>query len=195
MQQPQQQQGQTNIVRSNGGLWYNDKMQSQNSPNMRGAVDITPELLQELCNRYQTLQPGEILQLDLGAWHKVAENTGQQYISLSAKAWVKKPQGAAQGPGYAQPPQQPGYQQPQQGAGQYQQQPPQQQPPPQAQTIPMPAPGYAAGGPSIAPQPGPGYAPEQAAPQGPGPVPQNQGATQGPGPAQQFQDFDDDIPF
>jgi hypothetical protein len=173
------QQNQNAPVRSNGSLFHNDQMQGPSSPNMRGSIEVTPELLQALVNDYQTLAQGDMLVVDLNAWHKQSQS-GVQYISLSAKSYVKRPRGA--GGGYQQPQQQPqqgGY--PQQGQQNLQQ--PYQQPQPNLQQPmqqPMQQPPQT--------QPG-GYPPQQQAPYQSPPVPPQQQQT----PPTDFPD--DDIPF
>lgn len=169
-------------ITANGGLFNNQNMKNQKSPQLTGNIAMTPELLTDLVQKAQEAQQtGGELVLDVAGWWRANKQTGEQFISLSAHAYVKKPK--QQGYMQNQPPQQYGQQQPPPYAGGQQPNYPPAGYPPQNQP--------------------PQYGPQGYPPQGHRPVAEPpaghpasagyQGEPSAPAGQQDF--YDDDIPF
>lgn len=135
----------TQYPKSEGGLWLNQQKANEKHPDYRGGVDITREQMQILMDMGRAgIQP----RLQLAAWSRVAQGSGQPYIYISGEAYFKQetaqPDMSQQPTPYAQqppPPMQPPMQPPPQA---YQQQPqpvqPQPMPTQQQQPVQQPAP-------------------------------------------------------
>jgi hypothetical protein len=119
--------------KSDGALFVNNNKQKENHPDWRGHVMVTTDQINELIRMQQMgLEP----QLQVGAWDRTAQQTGNRYMFLSTEVYIKEQVQPQQQQGYPQQPQsayqpppapmqqQPAPPPPQQG---YQQQPPPQQ--------------------------------------------------------------------
>jgi hypothetical protein len=79
--------------KSDGGLWINQNRATENHPHYRGHVKVTADQINKLI---EMLNSGIEPELQMAAWSRTAATTGQQYISISAEAYIKPPQQAQQ---------------------------------------------------------------------------------------------------
>jgi hypothetical protein len=79
--------------KSDGGLWINQNRATENHPHYRGHVKVTADQINKLI---EMLNSGIEPELQLASWSRTAATTGQQYLSISAEAYIKPPQQAQQ---------------------------------------------------------------------------------------------------
>ena len=74
------------IPKSDGALFVNNDKKQDSHPDYRGHIKVTPEQINKLVQMGQMgLEPT----LQLGAWERVARETGQRYIFVSSEVYIK----------------------------------------------------------------------------------------------------------
>jgi len=107
--------------KGSGALFANSDKKSQNHPDWRGNIEVTPEQMQRL---YEMSQAGLTPKLQVAGWWRQPKSGGDTFLSMSTEAYMKQdaPQ-PPQGQNYQQmgqppqAPQQPQVQPPQPNAG------------------------------------------------------------------------------
>lgn len=75
--------------KSKGALFVNDRRDTEKHPHWTGNLDLTKEQINELISLGKA---GEPIKLRLAAWKSKAQNSGMEYISISAEPPMKKDQ-------------------------------------------------------------------------------------------------------
>lgn len=75
-----------------GVLWINSYKEKENHPDMRGSLELAPEVVQDLIDQMQ--RGKKYPKLELSAWSKFSDKAGK-FLSVSGKKlYVKEEKGA-----------------------------------------------------------------------------------------------------